>query len=73
MRFSLADLRDLHLEEDIFEETRCYCIRGPGSRSDHHELRIGVGDYMLRSLSTTRENGTISEEIRRRDSGRHAY
>jgi outer membrane lipoprotein-sorting protein len=62
---SLADLQDLRLREDIFEETSCYCIYGRDSRSDHHEVRIGVGDYMLRSVSTTRGNGTISDEIRR--------
>jgi outer membrane lipoprotein-sorting protein len=62
---SLADLQDLHLREDIFEETSCYCIRGRDLRSDYHELRIGVADYMLRSLSTTHENGATSDEIRR--------
>jgi outer membrane lipoprotein-sorting protein len=62
---SLMDLRDLHLREDTFEAKNCYCVRGQDSRGDQHEVYIGAGDYVLRSVSTSRRNGTISEEIRR--------
>jgi hypothetical protein len=63
--FSLTALEDLHIREDVFEGARCYCIRGQNSHGNPHDVRIGIDDHLLRSVSSTRPNGVVSHAIRR--------
>jgi outer membrane lipoprotein-sorting protein len=64
--FSLVDLKRISLKgEEQFEGEACYVLEGFHPNSEPWQFWVGKKDFLLRKLTTRRENGELEEEIHR--------